>query len=158
LQRNVITPQGRAALSTVCGSRTDLRQLLKEEPFVYMPPDYDALGGRLVEDLGFKAVYIGGFVTGSSRCTSEPLLTVEGVADAIPLRIFVTDGCLISYGPGTTDLYPRVAGYIDRLLKGEKPPDLPVQFSTKSEIATSTLGQAVGQAMVRSNPNGATAE
>ena len=37
-----------------------LRRLLKES-FVYMPPAYDALGGRLVEDLGFKAVYIGGF-------------------------------------------------------------------------------------------------
>ena len=54
-----------------------LRQLLKQEPFVYMPAAYDALGGRLVEDLGFKAVYVGGFVTGGSRCTSEPLLTMD---------------------------------------------------------------------------------
>jgi ABC-type uncharacterized transport system substrate-binding protein len=51
-----------------------------------------------------------------------------------PLRIFVSDGGLMSYGPGTTDLYPRVAGYIDRILKGEKPADLPVQFSTKFEL------------------------
>ena len=51
-----------------------------------------------------------------------------------PLRIFVTDGGLMSYGPGPTDLYPRVAGYIDRILKGEKPADLPVQFSSKSEL------------------------
>jgi len=42
-----------------------------------MPAAYDALGGRLVEDLGFKAVYVGGFVTGGSRCTSEPLLTMD---------------------------------------------------------------------------------
>jgi len=54
-----------------------LRRLLKEEAFVYMPSAYDALGGRLVENLGFKAVYIGGFVTGGSRCTSEPLLTMD---------------------------------------------------------------------------------
>jgi len=54
-----------------------LRQLLKQEPFVYMPAAYDALGGRLVEDLGFKAVYVGGFVTGGSHCTSEPLLTMD---------------------------------------------------------------------------------
>ena len=40
----------------------------------------------------------------------------------------------MSYGPGPTDLYPRVAGYIDRILKGEKPADLPVQFSSKSEL------------------------
>ena len=54
-----------------------LRRLLKEEKFVYMPSAYDALGGRLVEQTGFKAVYVGGFVTGGSRCTSEPLLTMD---------------------------------------------------------------------------------
>ena len=42
-----------------------------------MPSAYDALGGRLVQDAGFKAVYVGGFVTGGSRCTSEPLLTMD---------------------------------------------------------------------------------
>ena len=51
-----------------------------------------------------------------------------------PLRIFVVDGGLISYGPGTTDLYPRVAGYIDRILKGEKPADLPVRQATTFEL------------------------
>src|SRR6516225_7555374 len=54
-----------------------LRRLLKEESLVYMPSAYYALGGRLVEDLGFKAVYVGGFVTGGSRCASEPLLTMD---------------------------------------------------------------------------------
>ena len=48
-----------------------------------------------------------------------------------PLRVFVSDGGLMSYGPVTTDLYPRVAGYIDRILKGEKPGDLPVRFPTR---------------------------
>src|SRR4029077_2061646 len=51
-----------------------------------------------------------------------------------PLRIFVTDGGLMSYGPVTTDLYPRVAGYIHRILNGEKPGDLPVQFPTRFEL------------------------
>ena len=51
-----------------------------------------------------------------------------------PLHIFVTDGGLISYGPVTTDLYPRVAGYIDRILKGSKPGDLPVQFPSRFEL------------------------
>src|SRR5215467_6429343 len=51
-----------------------------------------------------------------------------------PLRVFVTDGGLMSYGPLTTDLYPRVAGYIDRILKGEQPGDLPVQFPTRFEL------------------------
>jgi 2-methylisocitrate lyase-like PEP mutase family enzyme len=54
-----------------------LRKLLQKENFVYIPVAYDALGGRLVQDIGFKAVYTGGFVTGGSRCTSEPLLTMD---------------------------------------------------------------------------------
>jgi putative ABC transport system substrate-binding protein len=48
-----------------------------------------------------------------------------------PYRSFVTDGGLISYGPDVVDQYRRAAGYIDRILKGEKPGDLPVQAPTK---------------------------
>src|ERR1700751_4573856 len=55
----------------------ELRRLLAEERFIDMPVAYDPRGGRLVESLGFKTVYNGGFVTGGSRCTSEPLLTME---------------------------------------------------------------------------------
>ena len=54
-----------------------LRKLLKSDPFTYMPVAYDALGARMIEHAGFKAVYNGGFVTGGSRCTSEPLLTMD---------------------------------------------------------------------------------
>ena len=49
-------------------------------------------------------------------------------------RFFVTGGGLISYGPDTIDPYPRAAGYVDRILKGEKPADLPVQAPTKFEL------------------------
>jgi len=51
-----------------------------------------------------------------------------------PFRYFVTDGGLISYGPDVVDQYRRAAGYVDRILKGEKPADLPVQQSTKVEL------------------------
>jgi 2-methylisocitrate lyase-like PEP mutase family enzyme len=55
-----------------------LRRLLSEEAFIYMPVAYDALGSRLVQDTGFKAVYNnGGYVTGGTRCASEPLLTMD---------------------------------------------------------------------------------
>src|SRR5712671_2086588 len=49
-------------------------------------------------------------------------------------RIFVTGGGLISYGPDRLDQYRRAAGYVDRILKGEKPADLPVQAPTKYEL------------------------
>jgi putative ABC transport system substrate-binding protein len=42
---------------------------------------------------------------------------------------------LISYGPDTVDQYRRAAGYVDRILKGEKPADLPVEQSTKVVLA-----------------------
>jgi putative ABC transport system substrate-binding protein len=49
-------------------------------------------------------------------------------------RVFVTDGGLISYGPHRLDQYRRAAGYVDRILKGEKPADLPVEAPTKYEL------------------------
>jgi putative ABC transport system substrate-binding protein len=50
-----------------------------------------------------------------------------------PLRFFVIAGGLISYGPDIVDQYRRAAGYVDRILKGEKPAELPVQAPNKYE-------------------------
>ncbi len=78
---------------------TALRRLLKKKEFVYLPVAYDALGGRLLQSLGFDCVYTGGFVTGASRCTSEPLLTMDeqlrvasDVAAAIDIPLVVDGG------------------------------------------------------------------
>jgi len=51
-----------------------------------------------------------------------------------PFRYFVIDGGLICYGPDRLESYRRAAGYVDRILKGEKPADLPVQSPTKYEV------------------------
>jgi len=76
-----------------------LRRLLQKKDFVYMPVAYDALGGRLLQSLGYRCVYTGGFVTGASRCTSEPLLTMDeqlrvagDVAAAIDIPLVVDGG------------------------------------------------------------------
>jgi putative tryptophan/tyrosine transport system substrate-binding protein len=55
-------------------------------------------------------------------------------------------GGLASYGPNSTDEYKRAAGYVDRVLKGEKPADLPVQAPTNYELvikAARALGLSV---------------
>ena len=51
-----------------------------------------------------------------------------------PLHIFAADGGLISYGPDVVDAFRQAASYVDRILKGEKPADLPVQAPTKYEL------------------------
>jgi putative tryptophan/tyrosine transport system substrate-binding protein len=63
-------------------------------------------------------------IAGTSRCACA-----AGVR-----RYFTADGGLISYGPDTIEQYRWAAGYVDRILKGEQPADLPVQAPTKYEL------------------------
>ena len=63
------------------------------------------------------------------------LATRHRLPTVYPFRFFVTSGGLISYGPDPIDVFRRAAGYVDRILKGEKAADLPVQAPTKYELA-----------------------
>jgi putative ABC transport system substrate-binding protein len=67
--------------------------------------------------------------------------------------LFVRDGGLLSYGPDRVDIFRRAATYVDRILRGEKPGDLPVQFPTKFEMAVNlntakALGLTVPQSIL----------
>jgi putative tryptophan/tyrosine transport system substrate-binding protein len=78
-------------------------------------------------------------VTTSAPAALHRDLIIELVArhrlpTVYPFSYYVTSGGLISYGPNTIDPYRRAASYIDRILKGEKPADLPVQAPTKYEL------------------------
>jgi putative tryptophan/tyrosine transport system substrate-binding protein len=86
-----------------------------------------------------RSVNDGLIVTGAPSATVHRNLIVTLAArHKLPAvyfqRYFAAEGGLISYGPDFIDQYRRAAGYVDRILKGEKPADLPVQAPTKYEL------------------------
>jgi putative ABC transport system substrate-binding protein len=83
-------------------------------------------GGIIVAASGIGATNINLIITTAARY-KLPAVYIT--------RPFVVAGGLISYGPNFADQYRRAAGYVDRILRGEKPADLPVQVPTKYELA-----------------------
>jgi putative ABC transport system substrate-binding protein len=101
----------------------------------------------------------GGLIVTASGLTSvhRDLIVTLAARHKLPAvywqRFYVPSGGLISYGPDTVEPYRRAAGYVDRILKGEKPADLPVQAPTKYELAINlktakALGLTVPQALL----------
>jgi ABC-type uncharacterized transport system substrate-binding protein len=82
-------------------------------------------GGLIVSSGGFAFVH---------RELIIALAARHRLPAVYPYRSLVTSGGLISYGTDSIDSYRRAAGYVDRILKGEMPADLPVQASTKYEL------------------------
>jgi putative ABC transport system substrate-binding protein len=88
----------------------------------------------------FARMANGGLIVPGSSLANDHRELIIGLAvrHKLPViysdRIFVIAGGLVSYGPDRIDQYRRAAGYIDRILKGEKPADMPVQAPTKFEM------------------------
>jgi ABC-type uncharacterized transport system substrate-binding protein len=76
-----------------------------------------------------------GTLTDAHRDAIGKLAARHRLPAVYPFPFFVRSGGLISYGPDILDSYRRAAGYVDRILKGEKPADLPVQQPTKIDLA-----------------------
>jgi putative ABC transport system substrate-binding protein len=94
---------------------------------------FESLGGRPDTGLVLPLDVFTGMKTNLALITS--LAARYHVPTIYPYRYMVAAGGLISYGIDNTDLYRRAPTYIDRILKGAKPADLPVQLPTKFELA-----------------------
>ena len=87
----------------------------------------------------FSNVSNGGMIitTGGTAARRKLIISLAArykLPSVYPYRYYAVDGGLITYGPNTHDPVQRTAGYVDRILKGEKPADLPVQAPTKYEL------------------------
>jgi putative tryptophan/tyrosine transport system substrate-binding protein len=72
--------------------------------------------------------------SGARRGLIISLAARHKLPSVYPYRYYAVDGGLITYGPNTRDPFRRAAGYVDRILKGEEPADMPVQAPTKFEL------------------------
>ena len=96
---------------------------------------------------------MGGAFTGAHRVPIISAAARNNVPAVYSLAGFVRDGGLLSYGPDPVDIFRRAATYVDRILRGAKPGDLPVQLPTKFEMAVNlktakALGLTVPQSIL----------
>jgi putative ABC transport system substrate-binding protein len=103
-------------------------------------PAIEALKGRA------DALYVAGDpLLNAYRIGINTLATGAGLPTMYIQREFVEAGGLISYGPNFPDLFRRSAGYVDRILRGAKPADLPVEQPTKFDLVINlTTAKALG--------------
>src|SRR3974390_139264 len=103
------------------------------------------LGGRDARDIEHTVtefargkncglITVGSPLTVNNRALIISLAARQRLPAVYPFRSFVDDGGLISYGPDSVDPFRQAAAYVDRILKGERPADLPVQSATKFEL------------------------
>jgi putative ABC transport system substrate-binding protein len=126
------------------------------EPIPINPSDVADLERRIT---AFASVPNGGMIAtvgggiAAHRATVIATANTNHLPATYPYRYYAADGGLASYGPDTVDQYRRAASYIDRILKGENPANLPVQRPTKYELTVNlktakTLGLTVPQSIL----------
>jgi putative tryptophan/tyrosine transport system substrate-binding protein len=126
------------------------------EPIPIDPSDVADMERRI---MAFASVPNGGMIATVGGGIAAHRATVIATANknrlpaTYPYRYYAADGGLASYGPDTVDQYRCAASYIDRILKGEKPANLPVQRPTKYELTVNlktakTLGLTVPQSIL----------
>jgi putative tryptophan/tyrosine transport system substrate-binding protein len=96
--------------------------------------DIDHLIRSLKDKPNSGLIFLPDAITSFRRVQIAALVAQCELPAVYPFRYFVTAGGLICYGIDQADLYLRAASYVDRILKGSKPADLPIQQPTKFEL------------------------
>jgi putative ABC transport system substrate-binding protein len=122
---------------------------------VSRPEEFEDAFNRMAEQ-GADAVIVGaGHMAGRQhRKRIAELATSSRLPTICGWRKWIVAGCLISYGPYPEDMYRRAAEYVDKILKGARPADLPVEQPTKFELVINlktakTLGLTIPQSLLQ---------
>jgi putative tryptophan/tyrosine transport system substrate-binding protein len=110
--------------------------------------DIESAVAAFAQDAGGGLIVLPTAINNISRKRIFSLAARHRLPAVYPFRIYATDGGLMSYGFDSLDLFRRGASYVDRILRGEKPADLPVQAPVKYELVINlktakTLGLAI---------------
>jgi putative tryptophan/tyrosine transport system substrate-binding protein len=145
-----------APASTYMPSFEAAARSLKVEPItapVHSDAEIETTIIALGREPGGGVVVMPGSFIITHRAPIISAATRNKIPAVYPFSYYARDGGLLSYGPDVVDLYRRAAGYVDRILRGAKPGDLPVQFPTKYEMVVNlktakALGLAVPQSIL----------
>jgi putative ABC transport system substrate-binding protein len=129
-----------------------LKVVLNTAP-VHSGAEIEKAIAALGREPGGGLVVVPGAFTFSHRMPIISAAARNNVPAVYAYSYYVRDGGLLSYGPDAVDEFRRVASYVDRILRGEKPRDLPVQFPTKYEMVLNlktarALGLTVPQSIL----------
>jgi putative ABC transport system substrate-binding protein len=122
---------------------------------IIAPVDDEVEIEKAIVDLGREAggglVVVPGAFTGTHRAAIISAVARNNVPAVYAYSYYVRDGGLLSYGPDPVDDFRRAASYVDRILRGGRPAELPVQFPTKFEMAVNVkTAKALGLALTQS--------
>jgi len=136
LPRIIWNPTNRssaAALKEIEGTAPGLGIRLSSHP-VQKPEDIDVAFASVTRAPAGTLIILTDPLVVSEKARIVRLAAARGISTIYGLREFVDAGGLMSYGPSLADLWRRAATYVDKILKGAKPADLPVEQPTKFEL------------------------
>src|SRR6266849_6257155 len=118
------------------------------------PDDFDRAFSDMTKARAGALTVLGSTMFGNERRRLVDLAAKNRLPAVYPWREFVDAGCLMAYGPNVADLYRRAATYVDKILKGAKPGDLPVEQPTKFELVINlktakALGLTIPQSLLQ---------